>query len=207
MTRLTEEGRRILAQTAARHQISPQTATELLMALHRGHGHQAQFNIAELGGMGQWQNGMVMVGDMFNQGLKARVDALCRDLSAALHQGGLFAPEPSETATAAGQDQQGAGQGGAGQDGAGQGGSGGGGSGWPASLGQPAAQGAQNDMRYAYFPHSQRLAVAQGGQITLYDTAEHHIQGFGQAQGGGQSLTFTSQLGTLPLDRLQVVPA
>ena len=32
-------------------------------------------------------SGMVMVGDMFNQGLKARVDALCRDLAGLLRGG------------------------------------------------------------------------------------------------------------------------
>src|ERR1700691_2645343 len=54
----------------------------LLGALAQGNGRQAQFNHPELGGMGQWsQGGMIMIGDMFNQGLKHRVDALCNELT------------------------------------------------------------------------------------------------------------------------------
>ena len=47
----------------------------------------------DLGGMGQWsQGGMVMVGDMFNNALKARVDALCAELAGLLRAAGLFSP-------------------------------------------------------------------------------------------------------------------
>jgi hypothetical protein len=32
--------------------------------------------------MGQWsRGGMIMIGDMFNQGLKHRVDTLCKELA------------------------------------------------------------------------------------------------------------------------------
>jgi hypothetical protein len=42
----------------------------------------AQFDHRELGGAGQWMpGGMTMVGDMFNHGLKAKVDGLCSELS------------------------------------------------------------------------------------------------------------------------------
>jgi hypothetical protein len=35
--------------------------------------------------MGQWsQGGMIMIGDMLNQGLKYRVDALCNELAGIL---------------------------------------------------------------------------------------------------------------------------
>ena len=48
-------------------------------------GDQAQFNHPDPGGLGQWsQGGMIMVGDMFNQGLKYRVDALCNELAGLL---------------------------------------------------------------------------------------------------------------------------
>ena len=41
-----------------------------------------EFDHRELGGAGQWMpGGMTMVGDMFNHGLKAKVDGLCSDLS------------------------------------------------------------------------------------------------------------------------------
>ncbi len=60
-------------------------------------------------------------------------------------------------------------------------------------------------MHYAYFPDTRRLAVSQNGQITVYHTADHQISGFGQAQGVGQTLTFSSQYGTIPLAQLMVV--
>jgi hypothetical protein len=42
----------------------------------------AQFDYRELAGASQWMpGGMTMVGDMFNNGLKAKVDGLCSELS------------------------------------------------------------------------------------------------------------------------------
>ena len=75
MQGLTPEGERIVEDIARRHGFSTDAATSLLRALAAGNGTQAQFNHPELGGMGQWsQGGMIMIGDMFNNGLKARVD-------------------------------------------------------------------------------------------------------------------------------------
>jgi len=66
---------------------------------------------------------------------------------------------------------------------------------WPAELGVPGSTGAQNNLRYAYFPGARRLAVDVGGQISVYDTGNHQIGGFSQQQSGDQSITFTSQFG------------
>lgn len=52
-------------------------------ALERGNGTMAQFSHPELGGSGQWMPGMVMIGDAFNQSLKARVLALFTELASA----------------------------------------------------------------------------------------------------------------------------
>ena len=80
MQNLTPEGLRIVTEAAKRHGVSLDGALVLLDALARGNGRQAQFNHPDLGGMGQWsQGGMIMIGDMFNQGLKYRVDALCNE--------------------------------------------------------------------------------------------------------------------------------
>jgi hypothetical protein len=76
---------------------------------------------------------------------------------------------------------------------------------WPQDLGIPSAIGSQNNTRYAYFANSHRLAVTTGGQPWIYDTLDHQIGGFGQQQGGGQSITFTSQYGTVNLSTLPVV--
>ena len=74
-----------------------------------------------------------------------------------------------------------------------------------ANLGSPAAVGSQNNCKYAYFPNIQRLAVSTSGSVWVYDTAEHQIGGFGQQQGSGGSITFTSQFGTVNLNQLRVV--
>jgi hypothetical protein len=209
MQALTEDGRRIVDAAAARHGFSTDAVYSLLMSLSAGGGRQAQFNHWELGGMGQWsQGGMIMIGDMFNNGLKYRVDALCNELASALQNASPFAPAPMSSQS---QSQSGGmGQFGMGQSSQSQS-NGMGGSGtslfvpgsfanrWPAELGNPSSTGSQNDLHYAVFPDTRRLAVDQGGHISVYDTGDHWISGFSQQQGGGQSITFTSQHGLVRL--------
>ena len=191
---LTAEGKRAIDEIAARQGFSPEAARAMLLALVAGNGNQAQFNHPEFGGMGQWsRGGMIMIGDMFNNGLKARVDALCVDLS------GLLASSPFAPAPFQSQSQS---QGAAGVSlfvpGSG-------GPGWPAELGAPSSSGAQNDLRYAVFPGTRRLAISRGGQVTVYDIGDHVISGFSQQQGGDQTLTFTSQHGLVRVADLPVV--
>ena len=195
MPKLTEEGQKVVADIARRHGISIEAATHMLLAVSAGRGTQAQFNHPEVGGMGQWsQGGMTMVGDMFNNALKARVDSLCTDLSEIVKAHGIFsAPISSQS------QYQGSGQGVPGvslyvEETAE----------WPAELGSPSSIGTQNDVRYAYFPQKRRLAIKVGGRTTVYDTGEHQISGFGQAQGAGQSLSFTSQFGLVHVANLPV---
>jgi len=179
MRTLSDHGRRIVEDLARRHGVGAGAAEALLQALATGGGAQAQFDHPELGGMGQWSSGgMVMVGDMFNDALKARVGALAADLAGQLRRGGLFAPEPDA-----------------------------GGGRWPAELGDPASAGAQNGLRYAVFPAARRLAVERDGKVTIYDTADHRIGGVAQQQGQGSSLTFASQHGPVSLADLTVVSA
>ena len=184
MQDLTQEGRRALDDIARRHGVSAEAALTLLHAVAAGGGTMAQFSHPELGGMGQWTaGGMVMVGDMFNYGLKQRVDTLCSELAALLRGRAVFVPPPhSQGISASGQW-------------------------WPAGLGAPAASGAQNDMRYAYFPASRRLAILLGGQVQVYDTGDHQIGGVSQQQSGVQSLAFTSQHGPVHLADLPRVAA
>ncbi|MDR3460805.1 MAG: SHOCT domain-containing protein [Beijerinckiaceae bacterium] len=182
MLNLTAEGRSLVEGVAQRNHVSFDAAATLLAALERGNGTQAQFNHFELGGMGQWsQGGMIMIGDMFNNGLKYKVDQLCNDLSNLLRTHQLFEIRDSFSAT--------------------------GGSWWPSSFGSPASSGSQNDMSYATFPAIRRLALRRNGQVTLYDTGDHQIGGFSQQQGGNdQNLTFTSQYGTVRLYDLAQIP-
>lgn len=178
MAELSQQGRLRLEEVAARHGVGPAAAEALLVALAAGGGSQAQFSIPELGGMGQWsRGGMVMVGDMFNHGLKARVDALCNDLA------GLATAEGTFAAGAAG-----------GAPGW-----------WPAEFGAPASSGSQNGTRYAWFPQARRLVIARGADVTVHDTGSHVLGGVSQQQSSGRSLAFTGQDGTVWPEDLPVV--
>jgi Short C-terminal domain len=73
------------------------------------------------------------------------------------------------------------------------------------NLGYPSSSGSQNSTRYAFFPQARRLAVQRDGQVTVFDTLDHQIGGVSQQQGGGSSLTFTSQYGTLSTLSLPLV--
>ncbi len=106
-----------------------------------------------------------------------------------------FVPLPPPTTQWQGQSQGGAtvtraGYGGAGTMG-GMGASlfvpgpqGGSGNWWPAELGYASGSGAQNNIRYAYFSNTRRLAVDINGQVTVYDTLDNQIGGVSQQQGG-----------------------
>ena len=76
---------------------------------------------------------------------------------------------------------------------------------WPAGLGRPSASGAQNGMRYACFPDARRVVIEQGGAVTVYDSGDHRISGVSQQQSGSQTLTFTSQTGTIRTTDLLMV--
>ncbi|MBK1661024.1 SHOCT domain-containing protein [Paracraurococcus ruber] len=188
MQDLTEGARQRLQEIAARHDTSMEAAAMLLRALAAGGGTMAQFNHPELGGMGQWsQGGMIMVGDMFNTGLKHRVDALCQDLAGLLREGPAFVPPPARPPDGQTPSR--------------------GGTWWPAALGAPAASGGQNDMRYAHFPQAGRLAVQIGGRMRLYDTGGLQIHGVSQQQGQGQSLTVSTSQGARRLEDLRPADA
>ncbi len=108
LQKLTEQGQQRINDLAQRYGVSTGAVMALLQALINGNGTMAQFNHPELGGSGQWlQGGMTMVGDMFNHGLKAKVDGLCTELSQILGQQ-PFVPFPlsSQSQSPGGQRQQ-----------------------------------------------------------------------------------------------------
>ena len=74
---------------------------------------------------------------------------------------------------------------------------------WPSDLGEPSTSGAQNGVRYAYFPKPHRLLIEEDGHLTTYDTGNHRIEGVSQAQSEGRSLVFTSQAGPVKLEELR----
>jgi hypothetical protein len=201
MQELTAEGRQAVQNLANAHGVSVEAVRVLLHAVAAGNGTQAQFNHPDLGGMGQWsQGGMIMIGDMFNNGLKYKVSQLCDELSALLRNQPVFAPPPAQSQSQYQGQYQGGGSGvsffvqGSGF-----------GNWWPADLGSPSSTGAQNDLRYAWFPGTRRLAIQQGGVTRVYDTGDHNIGGFSQQQSGDQSLTFTSQFGLVRVADLPLI--
>ena len=148
MPELTPSGQNIVNDLATRHGFSTEAVTQMLIAVIHGNGGMAQFSHPEFGGSGQWiRGGMSMIGDMFNNVLKAPVDSLCEDLanlvsqqpgllrtgsfqsqnqssceakndSEPLGSSSLFVPNPRAQ--------------------------------WyPAELGSPSSSGSQNDTRYA----------------------------------------------------------
>ncbi|MEO9150375.1 MAG: hypothetical protein ABI212_13560 [Burkholderiaceae bacterium] len=78
---------------------------------------------------------------------------------------------------------------------------------WPKGLSNPSSSGSQNDLKYAFFPDQQRLAIQQGGKVTQYDTGDHQISGVSQQQSGssGGMPKFTSQKGDVNLSSLKQV--
>jgi hypothetical protein len=230
MEQITAEGLRVANDLSQRYGFSQEAVVHMMAAILRGRGGMAQFNHPEFAGSGQWmQGGMLMIGDMFNNGLKARVDGLCQAISAVLgSQSDLFpvGSFQSQSQSGPGQQQQVGGS-------LGQQMQVGGGtqqqsrsttptptaersplfvpdprdSWWPKQLGTPNATGEQNNVRYAYFGDSGRLAVEANGQLNVYDTGEHRISGFSQQQTPAGAVVFSTPAGTVSLSSLSTASA
>jgi hypothetical protein len=174
---MTDNDDGVITRLAIRHSVSPEAVRTILRALRSGNG-MAQFSHPDFGGMSQWSGGMTMVGDMFNSELKAKLDDICTELASYLAKSGASQksghggdPGVSYRSNATTSDW------------------------WPAGLGTPASVGAQNDLRYAVFPDTRRLAIKDGRHVDVYDTGDHRIFGVAQSQSTDQTLTFTSQTG------------
>ncbi|WP_026630519.1 SHOCT domain-containing protein [Dyadobacter alkalitolerans] len=195
MKALTSSGRQYVEDIAAKYNLKTETVEALLRAVISGNGTMAQFNIAELGGSGQWmKGGMTMVGDMFNNSLKSTVDKLSSELSEQVSTRVLYedsAEELNEDRSNVQRQESGALFS---RDGS-----------WPSVFGNPTASGSQNNFRYAYFAPVRRLVIEENGKRTIYDTKHYHITGIAQQQGGGNSYTFTSQDGSVDLRSLALI--
>ncbi|MEN9897669.1 MAG: hypothetical protein RLZZ66_1318 [Pseudomonadota bacterium] len=215
MKQLSPTGQQIINNIAQRYAFSSDAVFSMLVSVINGNGSMAQFNHPEFGGSGQWmRGGMIMVGDMFNNGLKNSVGNLCQELA------NLIANEPNLIQTGSFQSQNQDNQEHAndannspqqnssnsgnavslfmpGEDS----------QNWWISSGLqfPNSIGKQNNIRYAYFASIRRLAIQLHGDITLYDTLDHQIGGFSQQQGNEASLTFTSQYGLVDIKTLPIV--
>lgn len=197
MEQLTPEGLKVVNELAQRYGFSQEAVIHMMFAMLRGRGGMAQFNHPEFAGSGQWmRGGMLMLGDMFNHALKAQVEGLCQAIA------GQLASQPELFPSGSFQSQS--------QSGGGQQMQVGGGlftpdprdTWWPGELGTPSAIGAQNDVRYAFFPAVGRLAVETNGQVSVYDTGHHHIAGFSQQQSPGGAVVFSTPGGSVSLASL-----
>ncbi len=217
MNQLTPEGQQIIDEIAQRYHFSSDAVFSMLQSVINGNGSMAQFNHPEFGGSGQWmKGGMIMLGDMFNNGLKNSVGGLCQELSNLIaNQPGLI-QTGSFQSQSQGNQQQNNYSGGSQQQQNGSGPigpvslfvpppAGSSGNWWPAGLQFPNSTGAQNNVRYAYFASINRLAIEANGHVTLYDTLDHQIGGFSQQQSVGGSITFTSQYGLVDVNSLPVI--
>jgi len=176
MAQLSPAGISAVQDIAQRHGFSFDAVQSMLQSVINGNGSMAQFSHYEFGGGGQWmQGGMTMIGDMFNNYLKGRVDNLCSELSRIIYNTNLF------VTVAAAPNW------------------------WGPDLNYPNSAGGQNGMRYAWFSQARRLAIEANGQVIVYDTLDHNIGGVSQQQSGGYSVTFSSQYGYVDLSRLPVV--
>jgi hypothetical protein len=202
--RMDTLSQRQIEDFAQRYGVSSQAVTTLLQALMAGNGTMAQFSHPELGGLGQWsRGGMTMIGDMFNDALKAKVDGLCSELASLLSSESSWR-RPESTRR---QMQTQSGEGGHGEvslfvpvtgiasD-----------AWWESDLGPVTATGSQNNIRYAYFSAARRLAIKIGADVAIYDTEDHQIGGISQQQTGDASLTFVSQHGLVRIAELRAVP-
>ena len=73
---------------------------------------------------------------------------------------------------------------------------------WPEDLGSPGSSGAQNGMRYAFFPDKHRLLIEKDGTVSTYDSGNYKIGGVSQS-GRGQMPEFSCESGTVNLDDLK----
>ncbi|RYE63570.1 MAG: SHOCT domain-containing protein [Oxalobacteraceae bacterium] len=202
----SEDGRQAISAIASRHGFGVEAAEAMAKALLAGNGRMAQFSHPELGGMGQWsQGGMLMIGDMFNSDLKTRVGGLADDLASAMADGSLARKtgagggNEADTSDRHAGDERGTAATGAGAVQSSNGAS------WPAHLGTPSASGSQNGRRYAIFAASHRIAVEEDGKVRLYDTGDHDISGVSQAQGSANTLRLNARNGSLDLSELKEV--
>ncbi|UVK57381.1 hypothetical protein DBIPINDM_008325 (plasmid) [Mesorhizobium sp. AR02] len=181
----TSDENELTARLAREHGVSESAVLAVFEALRRGGGTMAQFSHGDFGGMSQWSPGMAMVGDMFNAGLKAKLNAIASELSGYLRD---HPAEPQHGHVSASYRSARVSDSG---------------SWWPEALGNPSATGSQNQMRYAAFPEKRRLVIHDHGKMEIYDTGEHRISGVSQSQSADSTLIFVSQLGVVRVSGLK----
>jgi hypothetical protein len=183
----------VIPRIADRYRVSVDAARHLEQALRSTNGRSAQFNHPDLGGYGQWMPGMIMLGRMDDCQLRTRVQGLADEIAAVVTGSETSSPEAlardPNTGAASACVALPAGE-----------------SWWPASFGHPSSSGAQNGIRYAYFPQRDRLLIQAAGRIDAFDTNGKRINGVSQQQSGhGKDLKFSGPDGEVFLHDLRHV--
>jgi hypothetical protein len=200
MRELTPAGRQAADEIARRTGFSSDAVLSMLVSIAAGGGRMAQFDHPEFGQSGQWMaGGPIMISDMFNNPLKARVAALCSELAILVRNNPWSvamdsARSQSQRASSVSEDRRDVGDEAPAKA-----------NWWPSGLGVPSSVGSQNSVRYAYFPAVRRIAIELDEKMTVYDTQDHQITGFSQQQPSASSPSFSSQLGAVDLSSLPVV--
>ncbi len=235
MRQLSAAGQTIIDEIARRHGFSIDGTLHMLDAVINGNGSMAQFDHPDFSGSGQWRRGgMTMVSDMFNNQLKGRIDGLCAALSSLVaaqpdllrsgsfqsqSQGGghdhvqaqtsraghAIVQQHPESVLVSESAEQGLARGSASSSLFVPPVPGTTGDWWPADLRWPDSTGSQNGVRYACFAQARRLVIDVDGTVTVYDTGDHQIGGFGQQQSVGGTLSFSHQYGLIDVQRLAVI--
>ena len=146
----------------------------------------AQFSHADFGGMSQWSPGMTMVGDMFNNDLKSKLDFICTELASHIAEASSELVN-DDRPDAAEVSYRSAG----------------------AQRPMVARRSRNSEFRgcaerpaLRRLSETKRLAIQDGRQIVVYDTGDHKIFAVAQAQSRDQTLTFTSQTGLVRVSEL-----
>jgi len=145
---LSEESH--VERLALRHSVSPDAVRTMLRALRSSGGSMAQFSHPEFGGMSQWSPGMTMVGDIFNNQLKSKLDAVCSELARYATETSGDGPRNDRDAAIEVRCRK-----------APQGTSW-----WPVGLGTPSSVGAQSALRYAVDTGNHRISGDAQAQST-----------------------------------------
>ncbi|GAB4120142.1 MAG: hypothetical protein OHK0057_26060 [Thermoflexibacter sp.] len=168
--------RKDLKEIAMKYDLSLGAVIMLFSGLQNTQGNQVQFNHPELGGVGQWQAGMIMIGDMFNHALKAKINELCHELALIVKKEQKATPKKSVIKN------------------------------FDAIYGTPALKGTQNDLKYAYYPAKDIFIIEQYGKLEKYSTEGYQVTGISQQQNYfSQDLIIQTDKGNITLSMLTKV--
>lgn len=164
-------------EIASKFDVSESTVKQIFDSLERTGGRQAQFNIAELGGMGQWQfGGMMMIGDMFNNTLKAKVASICEAVA------DLVINMPKDEKAKEKNSKK------------------------DTDTRKASMKGSQNDIHYAFYPSEKVLEITKNGKTKKYHTKDYQLSGVQQSQdGSGKKLSFSHPNGTVSVSDLKEI--